>query len=785
MNFKNIPLEMRAHRQWICWQLKERAGAKPTKLPINPHTGQFASVTEPNDWGSYEEAVAASKNFSGIGFVFTKSDPFAGIDLDETHDDAEAYARQIKIFKEFSSYSELSPSGRGLHIIIKANLPGKGRRRASIELYDNERYFTMTGDVHHNAPIENRQELAELLYTQMGGAPETYRYGDDQAEKQTDENIIAIASKASNGDKFQALFAGDWNGLYPSQSEADFALVDIVAFYTQNRQQIARIFLKSGLGQRDKAKRSAYIGYMVEKSFDRQLPPIDTDGLTIAFENMLAERNGAEGKSSEKPSAPGDGSSATTSIVEQALARSSAPSSFPPGLVGEIAQFIYDAAPRPVREIALAGAYGLLAGIAGRAYNVSGTGLNQYVLLVAETGKGKEAIAGGISKLMAALKASVPSSQDFVGPSEIASPQAVLKWLARSPAFYSIVGEFGLKLKEMSALHANPNVTGLKRMLLDLYNKSGKGNALGAMAYSKREDNTAVVAAPAFTLIGESTPSKFFENVNEDMVQDGLLPRFMVIEYSGPRVAFHKGHKLVQPSFQTVSKLAELAAHCLKFAATNTVCEIAIEPAAEAIFDAFDKWIDSLINDKSIDVVAAELWNRAHIKAMKLAGLYAVGTNYINPSICADMAQMACDEIYRQTIALKSRFDTGDVGSATINFGANETKQLKTMLFTIGKWAIDPWSQHMERRWRVSQDMQRQKIFPFNSLLSCLNVYREFREDRRGGSEAVRKIYQQLLDNDDLREIPKADMQKKFGKSCRAFAISNPERFIEAVEEAA
>jgi primase-polymerase (primpol)-like protein len=67
--------------------------------------------------------------------------------------------------------------------------------------------------------------------------------------------------------------------LYQSQSEADFALVDIVAFYTQNRKQIARIFRLSALGKRDKAKRDRYIEYMVEKSFDRQLPKIDIEGL--------------------------------------------------------------------------------------------------------------------------------------------------------------------------------------------------------------------------------------------------------------------------------------------------------------------------------------------------------------------------------------------------------------------------------------------------------------------------------------------------------------------------
>ena len=88
----------------------------------------------------------------------------------------------------------------------------------------------------------------------------------------------------------------------------------------------------------------------------------------------------------------------------------------PPGLMGEIAKFIHAAAPRPVPEIALAGAIGLMAGICGRAFNVSGTGLNQYILLLAPTGTGKEAAATGINSLMKSIRSEVPASEKFIGP---------------------------------------------------------------------------------------------------------------------------------------------------------------------------------------------------------------------------------------------------------------------------------------------------------------------------------------------------------------------------------
>src|SRR5699024_7716505 len=146
--------------------------------------------------------------------------------------------------------------------------------------------------------------------------------------------------------------------------------------------QIARLFRASALGQREKAKRADYVNYMLNKCFDRMLPPIDIDGLRNQIADAIAN-NSKEAKKETKPKTNG---------------KHYNPYTFPPGLLGQVADFILAAAPRPVPEIALAGAIGLMSGIAGRAYNVSNTGLNQYVLLLAPTGTGKEAMASGIDK---------------------------------------------------------------------------------------------------------------------------------------------------------------------------------------------------------------------------------------------------------------------------------------------------------------------------------------------------------------------------------------------------
>lgn len=279
MSFENIPHEMRAYQSWVLWRYEIRDGSsKPTKLPYSPRTKTPASVTNSFTWASYDEAIAAfgEGGFDGIGFVLTDDDPYAFIDLDDTKGDAAAWQKQRQIFDAFDSYSERSPSGNGLHIIVKASIP-KGRRREQVEVYSSARYMTMTGDAFRDAPINERQELTTTLWAQMAGSKEAIEHRASGPETTSDAAILERMFAARNGAKARDLYEGRFvEQGYASQSEADFALVDIIAFYTANRDQIARLFRSSALGKRDKANRDKYVGEMIDKAFDRK-PPLQLD----------------------------------------------------------------------------------------------------------------------------------------------------------------------------------------------------------------------------------------------------------------------------------------------------------------------------------------------------------------------------------------------------------------------------------------------------------------------------------------------------------------------------
>lgn len=758
--FLNIPGELRDYEQWIVWKY-EKVNDKLTKVPYDPKTGYLANVNEPNTWTTFSNAIFVANNYNGIGFVLTKNDPFAFIDLDDANNNKDICKKQIEIYEKFNSYAEYSPSGKGLHIIIKGELE-RGRRKNAIEIYSSQRYMTMTGDVFRNEPIKNyNKELNELCneFNKNNSNFDVLASGTD-FEKYDDEKILNIAATATNGEKFIALHEGNWQAYYASQSEADFAYINIIAFYTQNKEQIVRMFRASALGKRSKAMRADYVNHMLNRSFDKMIPQVNLDGLKDKLTEVLEKKD--RKVTSHLISEFGK---KITTLAEHVY-------TVPPGLVGEMAQFIYAAAPRPVPEIALAGALGLTAGIVGRSYNVSGTGLNQYVLLLAPTGTGKEAMASGLDKLMAAVVRSVPAAIDFVGPGEIASPQALLKYMSKSASsFVSLVGEFGIQLQQMAAWNAPSHLLGLRRMLLDLYNKSGEGKVLRPSIYSDREKNTASVIAPAFTLLGESTPEKYYEALHEGMISEGLLPRFTTIEYHGVRPPLNTTHASAFPSSELIEKLSTLCANSLMLNSQHRAVHVQIEKDAQFLFDEFDIYCDLNINTSEREI-KRHLWNRAHIKSLKLAALIAVGCNPYDPLITHDVAIWSINLIISDVRNLLRRFDAGDIG-----FETDETKQLQKVIDNIKDYVTMPWNEVSRYTSENTSKLHHDKIVPYGYLQRRLAAIAIFRKDKLGSSTAIKRALKTLVERGDLQEINKITLMKNYNVSAVCYVISNLKSF--------
>jgi putative DNA primase/helicase len=143
VNAESIPEELRVRPQWVVWKA---VGDKPDKVPYSARTGRKASSTDLLTWGTFEEALQAYENggYAGLGFMFSSADPYTGIDLDKCVDEnGEIAGWAMEIVRYFDSYTELSASGSGLHIIVRGEVPN--RRKGEVEVYSSKRFFTVTG----------------------------------------------------------------------------------------------------------------------------------------------------------------------------------------------------------------------------------------------------------------------------------------------------------------------------------------------------------------------------------------------------------------------------------------------------------------------------------------------------------------------------------------------------------------------------------------------------------------------------------------------------------------
>ena len=289
-----VPAELRQRAAWVLWRSEERGG-KETKVPYrasDPRRG--ASSTDPATWATVDEALASCHVADGVGFVFAPDDPFVGIDLDSCTDESgELEPWAAEIVEALDSYTERTPSGRGLHVIVKGELAGSRRRHGNFEVYDEGRYFTMSGErLGARDTIEYRQVELDRVLARMFPPPTSAPVngsGPQGLATPDDRELLERAFAARNGSKVSALYRGDLDG-HGSRSEADLALCSSLAFWAGPAPaRVDRLFRGSGRMRPkwDEARgESTYGAQTVEKALERseffeppaQTPPRAAEG---------------------------------------------------------------------------------------------------------------------------------------------------------------------------------------------------------------------------------------------------------------------------------------------------------------------------------------------------------------------------------------------------------------------------------------------------------------------------------------------------------------------------
>lgn len=296
-NLANIPDELKALDQWVSWS--------NVKVPINARVGTPASVTDPSTWSPYakaREAVTSGKRI-GVGFVFTEKGFLTGIDLDKVINDAgkiEPWAQSI--VNQMDSYTEISQSETGLHIIVKGEKPGTDCRKDQVEIYDCKRYFALTGNLLDGAhsTIEARQEQLDVLYAETFGVV-------SESTKETARpvsDLVLDPDADPPAEKMQALIKKDrefkktWSHKrsdLPSLSDYDWHL----ALFAYNRgwsnQEIANLIIafRRTYGNADDRKKSMRPDYIL-RTLDKLTSPDSNILAMLPFKVVKVFQYGTE-----------------------------------------------------------------------------------------------------------------------------------------------------------------------------------------------------------------------------------------------------------------------------------------------------------------------------------------------------------------------------------------------------------------------------------------------------------------------------------------------------------
>lgn len=804
----SIPRELQDRPQWLI------AGPDKAPLGISPDGRTYnASVTDSSTWLPFDVAARyAYQHGMHIGYVLHALDPFTCIDLDWCDEEsqlrkgkpvdpskwstAEDWDRYYQIAQFFNSYTERSTYGKGLHIWVLGAI-GVGIKTHGVEVYSQERFIITTGDaLQPQAIVDAQPQLTQLLNDvrteEMRAAPELV----ELAPLRSDEEVWTMAAGAANGVKFNDLKDGRWEQFgYPSQSEADLSLMSMLTFYSESNAQCMRLFRYTELGKREKAvKDDRYLKLTLKLVRGRQAREkarqavIDIDELKratsvraeigIDMDALVKQLNRAASldapplhvqaveSATVAPQPLAALLAAEAPVQEQVKAARAQGLPFPPGFAGALAEFIFASAPRPVKEVSIVAALGLIAGICGKAWYISQSGLNVYIILVARSAVGKEAMHSGISHVIKEAARVAPAIYKMVQFADFASGPALMKACVAMPSFVNVAGEWGRKLKMIAQDDGrNAAMSSLRTVMTNLYQKSGPAAIVGGITYSNADNNVDSVAGVAFSMIGETTPGTFYDALNEQMMEDGFLSRFNIVEYNGERPPLNET-PVTTPSKALSDHLGNLALMALSINGATVIDGNRRQPVpvdktneAAMMLKTFERECDAEINGTP-DEAWRQMWNRASLKVMRIAALLAVSDMPTHPVIQEHHVEWSLDLVRRDIDIMQRKIKGGDVG-------VSDSTRIRKLQAVIQEYLVAP----VKEGYKIPDGMRVDCVIPRKYLQIRIDRVNCFVNYRNGSIAALKDTISALVDSGYISEVPKDELVKKYGFHGRSYRV--------------
>mgnify|MGYP003525228803 FL=1 len=439
------------------------------------------------------------------------------------------------------------------------------------------------------------------------------------------------------------------------------------------------------------------------------------------------------GTKKERMEAEEDGECSLDIVEEDRPSRDMVPTIRMPGLMGELFDYAFSCQYVPSQIMAHVSTIGLIAGICGRKFNVSSTGLNVELLVIARTGRGKDSIRRFITQTLYNLNENGTASS-FLAPSRFTGPVAMYNALVATRSCVSIQTECGL-IKSSDAGDA----AGIVRYQLGLYSASGKHEVMGAEGYSSKDNSIQALNAAAMTFIMESTAESFAPIfTSEKALASGELPRVGIYRESdyipeGNELA----GKLAMPT-AVHDRLKHLTTMCSREQATATPDVIDLEfENPNSVLKIKERWRRILNEETDLRMLMA---TRNALRTFKYAAIAAVFNNEPGDHV-----------IHERELAWASEVVEAEFASITNFFKATE---LQGDMYDLAKRlkikVIDSFNGRASGVRQCPLSLSKQRLMPravFKAICDNIPAIKAL-GDKRTGKDGSQKMLDYLLAND-------------------------------------
>jgi hypothetical protein len=762
-----------ARPQWVCWTPRLVDG-RWTKPPLIARNGFGASHSKPSDWTTYEEAAAAAirRGWAGVGYVVTADDGLTGADLDHCRDPAtgelDDWAADIVALAE--TYIEVSPSGSGLRIIWSGKIDATIKADpVHVEVYRDRRFLTITGNHLPGTPDA-------ICPAPLTAAALVARVAAFREERDAARAALPVSAPAG---RVRAVAPGRGGEFFRRVNSAALAalaswvpaLFGAAARYQKGTgaYRVSSQALARGLEEDLSLSPAGIVDWGVADmgdARDGKRTPVDVvlefarlpSPTARAAAEWLCDRLGrtpadmgwedagmggdpAHGAAlaAALAAGPRDHDPETGEVWDAPPGPAGAVDFTIPGLGGAITDFVFATAPRPSREFAFLPAMGLLSVLFGRRFlSPLGMPLNLYLAGIGASGYGKDHALKAVRNLLHEA-----GLEHLLGPSDFSSDSAIELVLRAKPCCIANIDEFGVFLQGVSSKYSGGHERRIRKALLDLYPLgtspwSGKATA-------DREKATAAVWYPTFSLLGFSTPTEFFDGLDERNLKDGFLARPVFVSLD------RRPALVPPPPFVGPPRLLALLRAAMSWAPAGNLSGAATrqstmrpplvsvpfadDPARRAFGD-FAAWQDHAM-DAAPDTDG--LVNRAAENALRMATLRALSRVVTDPAVRPDLGAAAVTRedvewaaaIVRQSLAML------DAGIRAFMAGSDFERAHKVALAAIVATGGDGLPDSLLRRVKgMSKLDERTFKQVIEYLVRADLIYA--REPRRAGRRGIR-----------------------------------------------